>query len=132
MQNEKPVAYASRTLTDTEKRYAQIEKELPAIVYACERFHQYIYGRTVQVETDHKPLESIFQKPLYQSPLRLQRMILRLQRNDLVVKYKKGTLLHIADALSRACLTDETTGTELENLTIHLVIPFSREKNRAT
>ena len=78
-------------------------------------------------------MESIFQKPLYQSPLRLRRMILRLQRYDLVVKYtEKGTLLHIADALSRACLTDETTGTELENLTIHLVIPFSREKKRAT
>ena len=128
MQDEKPVAYASRTLTDTEKQYAQIEKDL-AIVYACEQFHQHIYGRIVQVETDHKPLESVFQKPLHQSPLRLQRMILKLQRYDLVVKYKKGILLHIADALSCACLTDETTGTaELENLTIHLVIPFSQEK----
>ena len=55
-------------------------------------------------------------------------MILKLQRYDLVVKYKKGILLHITHALSRACLTDETTGTELENLTIHLVIPFSQEK----
>ena len=68
MQGEKPVAYASCTLTDTEKRCAQIEKELLAIVYACERFHQYIYGRTVEVETDHKPLETILKKPLHQAP----------------------------------------------------------------
>ena len=129
MQDGRLVAYASRTLTDcTEKRYAQIEKELLAIVYACERFHQCIYGRTVQVETDHKPLESIFKKSLHQSPLRLQRMILRLQRYVLVVKYKKGALLHVADTLSRACLSDETMDTELENLTIHLVLPFSQAK----
>ena len=128
MEGEKPLAYASRTLTDTEKRYAQIEKELLAIVYACERFHQYIYGRTVEVETDHKLLETILKKPLHQAPLRLQRMILRLQRYDLVVKYKKGALLHVADTLSRACLPEQMMETELENLTIHLVIPISHER----
>ena len=79
LQDEKPVAYVSRTLSETEARYAQIEKELLAIVFACERFHQYVYGRTVAIESDHKPLESIFRKPLHESPLRLQRMILKLQ-----------------------------------------------------
>ncbi|CAB4002906.1 Transposon Ty3-G Gag-Pol poly [Paramuricea clavata] len=129
LQDEKPVAYASRTLNDTEKRYAQIEKELLAIVYACERFHQYVYGRTVQIESDHKPLESIFQKPLYQSPLRLQRMLLKLQRYDLKVTYKKGTQLHIADTLSRACLNNTDQETEFEDLTVHATIPFSAEKS---
>jgi hypothetical protein len=58
------VAYASRALSPAQQRYAQIEKELLAIVFACEKFHQYIFGKKVQVETDHKPLVSIFKKPL--------------------------------------------------------------------
>eukprot|EP00731_Ephydatia_muelleri_P019266 Em0012g91a len=56
LQENQPIAYASHALTDTEKRYAQIEKELLAIVYALEKFNQYVYGKTVQVESDHKPL----------------------------------------------------------------------------
>lgn len=51
-------------MTDTEKGYAQIEKELLAVVFGCIRFHQYIYGKKVTVESDHKPLVSIFNKPL--------------------------------------------------------------------
>ena len=91
MQNGQPVAYASRALTPTETRYAQIEKELLAIVFACEKFEAYIYGRErVHVETDHQPLETIAVKPLNSAPQRLQRMLLRLQKYNLKVKYKKG------------------------------------------
>ena len=97
-----PVAYASRTLSSSEARYAQIEKELLGIVFACERFHQYIYGATAQVETDHKPLVSIFQKALNDCPLRIQRLLMRLQRYDLAVSYTPGKYLVAADALSRA------------------------------
>ena len=69
MQNGQPVAYASRALTPAETRYAQIEKELLAIVFACDRFDAYVYGRhLVNVETDHKPLEPIFVKPLASAP----------------------------------------------------------------
>eukprot|EP00731_Ephydatia_muelleri_P007930 Em0004g268a len=67
LQENKPIAYASRALTDTEKRYAQIEKQLLAVVYALEKFNQYVYGKTVQVESDHKPLESITKKSLCQA-----------------------------------------------------------------
>ena len=81
LQNGQPVAYASRALTSAETRYAQIEKELLSIVFACDRFEAYIYGRdNVHVETDHKPLESIVVKPLNCAPKRLQRMLLRLQK----------------------------------------------------
>jgi len=52
----KPVAYASRSMTETEMRYAQIEKEALATTWACERFTNYILGKKVQIETDHKPL----------------------------------------------------------------------------
>ena len=74
LQNGQPVAYASRTLLSAETRYAQIEKELLAIVFACTHFNMYLYGRDrVNVESDHKPLESIFLKPLDSAPVRLQR-----------------------------------------------------------
>ena len=75
MQGNKPVAYASKSLTKTEYAYAQIEKELLAIVFAYKKFHTYLYGRSdVTVETDHLPLVRIFEKLLHQVPLRLQKM----------------------------------------------------------
>ncbi|KAK7886269.1 hypothetical protein WMY93_025890 [Mugilogobius chulae] len=90
LQEGQPVCYASRALTDTEKRYAQIEKELLAIVFATKRFHQYVYGRPVTVQSDHKPLEVIMRKPLCKAPARLQGMLLQLQRYDLAVTYTPG------------------------------------------
>ncbi|KAK2564593.1 Retrovirus-related Pol polyprotein from transposon 17.6 [Acropora cervicornis] len=96
MQGGQPVAYASRCMTETEVNYAQIEKELLAILFGC------VYGRRVEIETDHKPLESIFKKSLLSAPKRLQRMMLRLQKFDLLVSYKKGTEMYLADTLSRA------------------------------
>ena len=103
MQNGQPVAYSSRALTPAETRYAQIEKELLAIVWACDRFEAYIYGRQmVHVETDHQPLEWIVKKPLNSAPTRLQQMLLRLQRYSLDIKYKKGKHMYLADTLSRA------------------------------
>jgi len=59
LQDNKLIAHASRALTDPETRYAQIEKELPAVVFTFTRFHQYVYGKEVKVESDHKPPESI-------------------------------------------------------------------------
>ena len=102
MQRGQPVAYASRSMTTTEVNYAQIEKKMLAILFAVERFEQCVYGRPVKIETDHKPLESIFRKSLLSAPKRLQRMLLRLQKFDLQVSYKKGTEMYLADALSRA------------------------------
>lgn len=60
-QGGQPLAYASRALTHTEENYAQIEKEVSAIVFTCEKFDAYIYGRdSVRIQTEHKPLEFIF------------------------------------------------------------------------
>ena len=108
LQDGLPVVYASRALTATERNYAQIEKELLAIVFACEKFDQYVYGREkVHVQSDHKPLEVIFRKPLVTAPKILQRMLLRLQRYSLDVKYTRGSEVYIADTLSRAYIPSE-------------------------
>ena len=61
-----------QSLTDAEKRYACIEKELLAIVFGVQRFHIYLYGRQFKVLTDHKPLVMILQKPLTSAPPTLQ------------------------------------------------------------
>ena len=94
LQDNKPVAFASKSLTETEYRYANIERELLAVVYGCERFHTYIYGSNFVVETDHKPLEMISLKNLTSAPSRLQRMLLRIQ-------YRPGRDMLVADAMSR-------------------------------
>jgi len=60
-----------------------------------------VFGKQTHVQTDHKPLETIFRKSILKSPKRLQRMLLQLQRFDLIVRYKPGRELSIADALSR-------------------------------
>ena len=57
----RPIAYGSRSLTEIEMKYAQLEKEFLAIVFGCKHFHQYLYGRNFELETDHRPLEHIFQ-----------------------------------------------------------------------
>ena len=101
-QNGKPIAFASRALTDTETRYAQIEKEMLAIVYSLDRFHQYAFGRHTVIESDHKPLESVLKKPLANAPRRLQGMILKTQAYDITVRYKRGKEMYLADTLSRA------------------------------
>ena len=119
MQDGHPVAYASRSLTPTEVQYAQIEKELLAIVFAMEKFETYPYGRKVLVESDHKPLEAIFKKSLLNAPKLLQRMLLRLQRYEFEVSYKKGTSLFLADPLSRAYVSrKEATEDQEDVLTV--------------
>ena len=91
LQEGQPVAFASRALTPAEGRYAQIEKELLSVVFACERFDTYLFGRDIVHEkTDHQPFETIFKKDLSSAPKQLQRMLLRLQRYNLDVKYQKG------------------------------------------
>ena len=101
MQANHPVAYTSRALTDPETRYAQIKKELLAVVYGLEKFHTYMYGRRVTVESDHKPLEVIVKKPLHLAPKRLQCMLLRVQGYAINLGYRKGSTMYLADALSR-------------------------------
>ena len=101
LQDGHPVVYASRSLTPAEKQYSNIERELLAVVFAMERLHHYVYGYTVTVETDHKPLVSILHKTIATASPRLQHLLLRLAQYDLDIVYPKGKKNVIADALSR-------------------------------
>ena len=68
-----------RALTEAESRYAQIEKEMLAIVFLMKKFNDYTFGRETIVHTDHKPLESIVKKPLHRAPKRSQGMMIHLR-----------------------------------------------------
>ena len=100
-----PVTYVSRSLSATEKRYSQIEKEALAMSWAFEKFHCYVLGSQTPtvVETDHKPLQTIMNvQQLDECPPRLMRMKFRLLRYCYTVQYVPGKTLAVADALSRA------------------------------
>ncbi|XP_047037910.1 uncharacterized protein K02A2.6-like isoform X1 [Helicoverpa zea] len=125
LQNNKPIAYSSKTLTTTQSRYAQIEKELLAIQFGCEKFHQYVYGHRVTVHTDHKPLVYLFDKPLHDVPARLQRMMLTLQKYDLKVIHVPGKQMFISDTLSRAALKDYYTPENEAEITCHVNLMYS-------
>ena len=129
LQDQRPIAYASRALTNNEVKWAQIEKEMASIVFACTKFHDYIYGKTVTVETDHKPLESIFKKPISKAPARLQNMLLKLQKYSLVIVFKKGSKMYLADTLSRAYLKNGPSKQERTQYEVMNVdIPTSPQK----
>ena len=101
LQEEQPIAFASKSLTDAESRYANIERELLAIIFACQRFSTYLLGRSFIAESDHKPLEMIAVKNLANAPPCLQRMLLQLQCFDITIRYRPGVEMKLVDALSR-------------------------------
>ena len=97
-----PVAYSSKTLTDAEGRYANIEHELLGVVASMEKFHTFCYGQSTIVLSDHKPLTSIVRKALVNAPPRLQWILLGLQKYNFEILYKPGKSLIFADHLSHS------------------------------
>ena len=113
-----PIAFSSRSLSSSERNYCQLEKEMLSIVFACEHFHEYIYGMQFNVFNDHLPLQSIFQKSITKAPARLQRFLLRLQKYSFTMHYIKGSRLVVADTLSRASLP--ISDPEIPDADLHL------------
>ena len=115
---EKPIAFASRTLTTSEKNYAQLEKEALSLVFGVKKFHQYLYGRRFTLITDHKPLTTIL-GPKRGIPslaaARLQRWALLLSAYDYAIQYKSTNHHCNADGLSRLPLpsADQPSGREV-------------------
>ena len=100
LQNGKPVAFASKALTETKCQYANIEREMLAAVFGVERFHTYVYGQSFTIESDHKPLESISRKNLADTPAWLQCMMFCLQGYNFTIHYHPGKEMVIPDILS--------------------------------
>ncbi len=114
----KPVAFTSCSMSSTEQRYSQIEKECLAICHSFNKFDQWLYGKKdIEVHTYHQPLETVLRKPLNKAPARLQKMMMKLQRYSFKVTYKKGKSMYLADTLSHAALPEpvrvEVTGFEV-------------------
>ena len=130
VQEGNPVAFSLKTLTPSEKMYANIEGELLVIAWGAQKFHTYVYGRRVFVETDHKPLDSIFRKPLNEAPPRLQRMLLKLTKYDLVVRYVPGKKQVISACLSRAPHSETKLFSEPEDVRgVNLVDELGLERS---
>ena len=101
---EKPIAYVSRTMNAAEKNYSQIEKEALAIVFGTKKFHQYLYGKQFEIQTDHKPLLGLFKENKQiptMSPARIQRWALTLAAYEYTIVFKQGNKNGNADGLSR-------------------------------
>ena len=112
----KPIAFASRALTTTEQRYAQIEKEALAVTWSCEWFSDYLLGKTFHINTDHKPLVPLLStKNLGKLPIHIQRFKLRLMQYSFTISYVAGKNLITADALSRAPVSQSSYDDELCN-----------------
>ena len=109
--SERPLANVSKTLTDTQRRYSQIQKEALAIVFALHKFHQFLYGRKFILVTDHQPLTSLF-GPNKATPAlaanRLARWALMLNQYDYKIEYRKTSHHGNADALSRLPVGPDT------------------------
>ena len=100
LQNNRSIAFASKTLTDVETRYTNIERECLSVCFGLEKFHTYVYGRHIIVQYDHKPLEMIQRKPIHAAPPKLQCILLKLQKYDYNIQYVPGKDIVLADRLS--------------------------------
>lgn len=122
---ERPVAFASRTLTAAEKNYSQLEKEGLAIVFGVNKFNNYLYERHFIIESDHQPLSHLFneskQTPPPLASARIQRWALTLGAYRYSIRYKAGSKISNADALSRLPSPQTTSEDCLPGDLVHLV-----------
>ena len=102
---ERPKAYVSRTLSSSEKNYAQIEREALSIIFGVKKFHQFLHGRKFSLVTDHQPLLTILSPKAVITPLAAARMqrwaIVRLSAYDYQIEYRSSAKHSNCDALSR-------------------------------
>ena len=105
----RPVVYASRALSETEQRYAQVEKGALAITWSCEKFRDYLIGTRFLIQSDHKPFIPLLgSKDLDQLPARIQRFRMRLMWFDYNIVHVPGKELCTADTLSRSLRSGPT------------------------
>ena len=121
--NLRPVAYASKSLSEAEQNYANIECELLGAVFAIETFKHFTYSRLTNIITDHKPLTSLFTKCLANTSPRLSHMLLCICDYNSNVLYQKGSKMYLSDALSRLSSHNTKQGKQTEikgiNISVH-------------
>ena len=101
LQEEQPIYYASRALTSAEKNYQNLEREAQAAVWGMEKFHYFLYGRKFILQTDQKPLVSIFRKHMIDVSPRIHRITIRAWQYEFAPQHIAGKNNVISDALSR-------------------------------
>ena len=121
--NLRPVAYASKCLSEAEQNYANIQRELLGVVFSLETFKYFTSGRKTIIITDHKPLTSLFSKCLANTSSRLARMKLCMCDYDVNVLYQKGSKMFLSDALSHLSSHNTRKGKQSEikglNISVH-------------
>ena len=95
-------------MSEVERRYSQIEKECLAIVYGCEKFHIYLYGRSFEIDSDAKALEYIFNNTNRKIPMRIERWTWRLLTYDFKIRHVPG-IRNPVDYLSRHPVEDHNS-----------------------
>ena len=122
--SERPVAYASRTLSTAERNFGHLDKEALAVVFAVKKFHQFLYGRHFKIYTDHKPLLGLLH-PKKVTPLmassRMQRWALTLLAYECELLYRPGNENSNADGLSRLPVLDVPGSTPVPGDILHLL-----------
>ncbi|KAK7877730.1 hypothetical protein WMY93_030544 [Mugilogobius chulae] len=116
---EQTVAFASRSLSDAERKYSIVEKEALACIWAAEKWRTWLWGRKFLLRTDHQALTTLLTtKGNNRAGLRIARWSARLLEFDYDVEYRSGSLNHVADCLSRLPLpeTDTACAAEVESV----------------
>ena len=124
LQDSRPVMFVSRALTGAEKNYQILERECLATIWGMEKFHYFLYGKQFILETDQKPLVSIYRKHMVEISPRIQRLIMRsFPYQPFDIQYRKGMEIPLADALSRVTLTPvEEDGIQLPIVAVNLIM----------
>ena len=123
LQDSKPIMFASRALTGAEKNYQNLERECLATIWGMEKFHYFLYGKHFMLETDQKPLASIYKKHMVDISPRIQRLVVRsFPYQPFDVQYRRGKDIPLADALSRVSPTPvEEDGIQLPIIAVNLI-----------
>ena len=115
-----PIYFHFKTLSDTEKNYPNIDRELLGVVHTVEKFSNFTTGYKTIVHTDHRPLLALFQKNIVNTPPRLARLLLRVSHYDLELDYKKGKEMYISDPLSCMPNHEVDNGKTIPGLNVYI------------
>ena len=119
----KPIAFASKSLSEAEQRYSNIERELLGVVWAIQHFNHYTFANKINIISDHKPLQPLFSgKALTSCSPRTARLLLKVIDRDVRFFYQQGPSMHLADPLSRLSThnTEDGNKDEVQGLKVNI------------